>query len=234
MAVSYNPKIVTDGLTFCLDAGNAKSYPGSGNNWIDIVGNNVGTLANGAVYNANNGGYILFDGVDDNVVLPSSSLSSGNEMTFCMFNYSITAKASSVVWFQNASAIRMLNIHLPFSDSILYFDAGDGSGGLSTSYDRISKTVLASEYQGWNYWCFTKNSVSGVMNVYRNGALWHTGTGKTRPIGTSSGTAYLAYSPAVGSGYHSGYLSHVSIYNRELSENEIDQNFSALRGRYGI
>ena len=30
MAVGYNPRIVTDGLVLALDAGNTKSYPGSG------------------------------------------------------------------------------------------------------------------------------------------------------------------------------------------------------------
>jgi hypothetical protein len=29
MAISYNPRIVTDGLVLALDAGNPKSYPGS-------------------------------------------------------------------------------------------------------------------------------------------------------------------------------------------------------------
>ena len=37
MGVAYNPKIVTNGLVLCLDAGNTKSYPGSGNSWIDVV-----------------------------------------------------------------------------------------------------------------------------------------------------------------------------------------------------
>ena len=30
MATEYNPKIVTDNLVLCLDAGNTKSYPGKG------------------------------------------------------------------------------------------------------------------------------------------------------------------------------------------------------------
>jgi hypothetical protein len=53
MAISYNPRIVTDGLVLALDAGNPKSYPGSGTTWTDLSGNgNNGTLVNGVGYNS--------------------------------------------------------------------------------------------------------------------------------------------------------------------------------------
>lgn len=38
MSVSRGPKIVTNGLIACFDAGNPQSYPGSGNTWYDISG----------------------------------------------------------------------------------------------------------------------------------------------------------------------------------------------------
>jgi hypothetical protein len=51
MALSHSPSIVTDGLVLCLDAGNPKSYPGSGTTWTDLSGNgNNGTLVNGVGY----------------------------------------------------------------------------------------------------------------------------------------------------------------------------------------
>jgi hypothetical protein len=41
------PNIVRDGLSLYLDSTNSKSYPGSGNNWYDLSGNeNHGTLIN--------------------------------------------------------------------------------------------------------------------------------------------------------------------------------------------
>ena len=39
MANLYGPRIVTDGLVLHLDAGNSKSYPGSGSTWYDLSGN---------------------------------------------------------------------------------------------------------------------------------------------------------------------------------------------------
>ena len=43
MSYKYGPSIVTDGLVFYVDAGNDKSYPGSGTTWSDLIGGNDGT-----------------------------------------------------------------------------------------------------------------------------------------------------------------------------------------------
>jgi len=51
-------------LVLCLDAGNIKSYPGSGTTWTDVIGGDNGTLTNGPTYSNGN---IVFDGIDDYV-----------------------------------------------------------------------------------------------------------------------------------------------------------------------
>lgn len=62
MALAHSPKIITDGLVLCLDAGNTKSYPGSGTTWTDLSGQgNNGTIT-GAVYS---NGYFDFDAAND-------------------------------------------------------------------------------------------------------------------------------------------------------------------------
>lgn len=56
MARSSGGKIVTDGLVLALDAGNDKSYPGTGTTWTDLSGNgNNGTLVNGVSTQAGDG-----------------------------------------------------------------------------------------------------------------------------------------------------------------------------------
>ena len=62
MGLFHSPKIITDGLVLLLDAGNPKSYSGSGTTWNDLSGNgNHGTNANmtfetdkGGVFDFNN------------------------------------------------------------------------------------------------------------------------------------------------------------------------------------
>ena len=36
MGLSHSPRIVTDGLVFCVDAGDKMSYPGAGTTWTDL------------------------------------------------------------------------------------------------------------------------------------------------------------------------------------------------------
>ena len=68
MAFIHSPQIVTSGLVLSLDAGNTKSYPGTGTTWFDKSGNTYnGTLTNGPTFNTANLGSIVFDGVDDYV-----------------------------------------------------------------------------------------------------------------------------------------------------------------------
>ena len=68
MAGFAGPNGIVDGLVLALDAGNTKSYPGSGTTWTDLSGNsNTGTLTNGPTYSSDNGGYLNFDGTDDYV-----------------------------------------------------------------------------------------------------------------------------------------------------------------------
>jgi len=60
------PSIVQDGLVLYLDAGNKASYPGTGTTWTDLSGNgNNATLFNGVNFDINNGGALVFDGIDD-------------------------------------------------------------------------------------------------------------------------------------------------------------------------
>ena len=72
MAAASGPNVVEDALVLALDAGNTKSYPGSGTTWTDTVGGNTGTLTNGPTYNPDNGGAIVFDGTNDYVTIPDS------------------------------------------------------------------------------------------------------------------------------------------------------------------
>ena len=75
MGLAHSPKIVTNGLVLCLDAGNTKSYPGSGTAWTDLSGRgNNGTLTNGPTYSSTNGGSVVFDAVDDYVTVPHNRI----------------------------------------------------------------------------------------------------------------------------------------------------------------
>jgi hypothetical protein len=77
-----------------------------------------------------------------------------------------------------------------------------------------------------------------VNNTNETGSLYINGLPEVVNQSSSlSGTNY--FSPDyIGRGYNgryfSGKISSVSFYDRSLSTAEIQQNFNALRGRYGI
>jgi hypothetical protein len=214
--------IVKDGLVLHLDAGDIKSYPGSGTTWFDISGNNInGTLINGVGYSADSLGYLTFDGVDDTV----------------NFDYDFRSTWSYECWgFHNAiNGFAFLGqgttsanngLHIWFiSNTALRF------GMYSNDTDALS---LATSTNVWYHYCFTYNHSTFAKQIYRNGVQL-TGTPvQAQSAYTGTGTARIGATYSSGGGYANGRISNAKLYNRVLSAQEIQQNFNALRGRYGI
>ena len=227
MTRTHSPRIVTNGLVLALDAGNTKSYPGSGTSWSDLSGQgNTGTLTNGPTYSSADGGSIVFDGSNDSATLPTLDIA-GNELTFSVWNYGIEAKTSSIIYLEDSGNHRMLNVHLPWNNRVVYFDKG------GNNYDRINKTATNVEYQGWHHWAFTANASTGSMKIYLDSALWHSGTGHTKTFTNITGSVKKIGKSHLNQ-WHRGYISNLQLYKKELSQAEVTQNFDALKGRFGL
>jgi hypothetical protein len=114
---------------------------------------------------------------------------------------------------------RILNIHMPWSDNNVYFDAGVSSG-----YDRINKTMSTSEMDNtWNHWAFVKKQSTGEMFIYKNGAIWHSGTNKTRNIGYIH-RLILGANVDLGLKWK-GKIDEFRFYNSALSASTIQANY---------
>ncbi|MCX6312556.1 MAG: peptide-N-glycosidase F-related protein [Bacteroidetes bacterium] len=112
---------------------------------------------------------------------------------------------------------RVLNAHMPWSDSQVYWDAGNVAG----TYDRINKAATANEIKGqWNYWAFTKNVGTGTMKVYLNGVLWHSGTTKIRRMRYIK-KFRLEQGNWGGANSYAGRMDEFTVFNKELSQAEI-------------
>ena len=99
MGLAHSPRIVIDGLVLALDAGNTKSYSGSGTAWTDTVGGNHGTLTNGPTFSSLNGGSIVFDGTNDYVQVSASS-----DLNFGTGNFTIEG------WFNKGATTTYLTL----------------------------------------------------------------------------------------------------------------------------
>lgn len=117
----------------------------------------------------------------------------------------------------NAQNQRVLNAHLPWSNSRVYWDAGYDDG-----YDRIDKLAQTQNFEGkWNHWCFTKNTSTGSMKIYLNGVLWHSGTGKDNPMNDI--TRFSIGGATSWSNFYNGNMDEFAVFNVELDAATISQ-----------
>lgn len=240
MTVIFNPRVITDGLVLHLDAGNVKSYPGSGTTWTDISRNgNNGTLTNGPTYDSANGGSLSFDGSDDYVSIADSDTVNLPNLTVLSWFY--------ISLFPGNNQYRIIN-HQETSTRAwgLQIGRGDYVGGGYTSSDIILFCHSNNGVAAQNLLCSTKLQI----NTWYQGGFSNDGTtlkiylnGVATDTVSSLGNQYsnIASDICIGvtaegknSKFWNGRIANSQIYNRALTAAEIQQNFNALRGRYGI
>jgi hypothetical protein len=233
MGVTYNPRIVTDGLVLALDAGNAKSYPGSGTAWYDLSGNgNNGTLTNmdGANLDSANGGSFTFDGTDE-YVSETSSLSDnfwqGNWtasfwVNFDTLNTTTSGGGDKPLLHHGVNGTRT-GLHLTQRNTRIHF-------GLYS--DDLQGTKVLSTGTWYNV-VFTLNNSTYVKQNYLNGVFDNSHTGGGAYIGTGTNTRIGGKVLTFGLLFD-GFMSSCNFYNRVLTASEIQQNFNATRSRFGI
>jgi hypothetical protein len=225
MSYANGPKIVTDGLVLCLDAANRKSYPGSGTSWTDISGNgNNGTLVNGVGYSSNNGGSLVFDGVNDYVELNKTGIQLGipnnSQMTveayinvFNLTNYVHIVDCANSRW------------HLAIESA--------GAGGSAYYWNGTTYHVSSSPAIQINTWYHLVGvQESNLLKIYINGSVATNGSISGTPPLQDQNIRIGMWQPS--SRYFNGNISSVRLYNKALSANEVQQNYNALKGRYGL
>jgi hypothetical protein len=165
---------VTDGLVLALDAGNAKSYPGSGTTWGDLSGNgNNGTLVNGVGYNGSNGGSLSFDGVDDNVTTGKVLVPRTGQFHiegWCYLNQT-NATCMFVTQYNNAAD----------AGRFLCFFANDGTIRMHDGGGVMTGTTPSYSANQWFYVAFQRDS-SNLCNIFVNGTKETTGATKTTTL----------------------------------------------------
>jgi len=227
MSAFGGPNIITDGLVLSLDAGNVKSYPGSGTTWYDKSGNgNNGTLTNGPTFAT---GSIVFDGVDDYVGVPDNTV----------LDFTGSVNLTSEVW---------INFN-QYKDISFVNAKGDG-GGQSTAYNYFFIGTSTSFYFRISNGVTTQNSPSigsttlpvntwghvvavldtTAIRLYLNGI--ERGTATTRTIDPKANNhPFLISSPSYAL---NGKIAMSKIYNRALTAQEVLQNYNATKTRFGL
>lgn len=221
MGIAYNTSVVRDGLIVHLDAANVKSYPGSGTTWYDLSGNgNNGTLSSHTYTSNLSESYFVFSG-SGAAVVPSFSKSIANQMTM------------EVVYMSSATDT--------FSTYGRIVDRGDTTISLGT----------ASTYRlrAWTYAGGSRSSESQVSGIGQDG-LWHhliyTYDGSNTSLYldgvyqngyAKTGNLENPASITIGNGdgnLFNGRIALFKYYENGFTSSQVNQNFEALRGRYGL
>lgn len=231
MAFFRGANIVTNGLVLALDAANHRSYPGSGTTWSDLSGNGYsGSLVNGPTFNSANGGSIVFDGTNDYVTGSIGALNA--PFTYEFFGKFTNVSQSNYEYFGNIGwsgtntmiSISKLGTQDPNTayHGFMYVYPGFADA-VKTNIDLRTRDYLhlvVVTLTSSPYIKVYKNAVEGSMVDSLSGAI---NTDGSYRIGVWQSTWWL-----------NGNISVNRIYNRALSQSEIQQNYNATKARFDL
>lgn len=225
MSVKNRNSIVTDGLVFYVDAGNANSYAGSGTTWSDLAGGNDGTLTNGPTYSSDNGGSIVFDGTNDYVALSEGGLSFPNDSAdfTCEIVVKLDTVALQQVFFQQEDSGGTGRSWI-----FLRNNAGNHAFSSYLGSSDLLLTSLGVPTADTVYHLHVKYE-SGVLHIGYNGAWYQS---STRSIDENCTGGFRIGTGKNTSAPTDGNIYCVRVYNRALTSAEILQNYNALKNRF--
>jgi len=225
MALNRGPRIVTNGLTLCLDAANRNSYPGSGNTLLDISGNNythtlnnissLSTVNGVSCFNVSSNGYIVDAG---------TTFTLGNSHTLIAWARALAD--SEVVTWRTLWRTQPDDHPLLIQDSTNLMGYFDNNAASFVSYG-LNIGTLGLE----NKWTmFSVVASGGSSTLYINN-----GSSSGTVAYSAAGTSHDAIGNIVPANQPFGYVAIAQIYaNRALSLSEIRQNYNATKTRFGL
>jgi hypothetical protein len=215
--------IVTSGLVLYLDAGYPSSYPTTGTTWYDVSGyGNNGTLVNGPTYNSDDGGSIVFDGVDDYVDIGYKLNLLNNDIT-----QEAWVNANSFINGWHGIISNMPSWGTGFSLQI---------GTIQNIAAMVSGVYLTTSWTPslnvWYHIVATHRSSDNLNVLYVNGVQENTVTREISYVENAVTKVGLFYT------YNglpfSGDIDVVRSYNRALTSSEVLQNYNAQKSRFGL
>lgn len=232
MGSSLRPGIVQNDLVLAVDAYNPRSYPGSGNVWFDLSGNGLNmTCGSGRLSSTG-----LTSGVS------SASTASTNILNTDCHTICFAMKFMGTATYPNGHTggwEQFLDYSAGGSDrtpgfwrypsevSVHYrYDPGNTGADFNNSVPFNSSGQFP--LNTWFYMCCTKNGTTAT--TYKNGVLHDTTNAVASPKTRGSAAIRLF-------NYYTADMAQIGclqIYRRPLTATEITQNFTAMRGNYGI
>ncbi len=219
MGLDHSPLIVTDGLQVFLDAGNVRSYSGTGNTAFDLSGTgNTSALTNGPTFNSSNLGAFVLDGTNDYILVKSQA------------NILSKTAYTKLAWFYVTSFSTSNNIisgGFSGQHAFWLFASNRLYAGHNGNWSTVTGGTTLS-LSTWYHGAVTYNNSTGWV-LYLNGAQDGTSVDTT----TFTGNQEISIGSYGTGNNFTGRIASVQVYNRVLSASEIVQNYNATKRRYG-
>jgi hypothetical protein len=229
--------IVTSGLQLYLDANNPASYPGTGTTWFDLSGqsNDVVMQNSGSIsYTSSGGGYFSTGATG------YFNKASGTNIPNGSTPYTVSAwvqlpsgwpggsNSHTIIQIGSTPTYNGVNGFVATSDGYL----GVGWFNLPSDPGPLITNSWTPSSPGTNWMNVVSQWDGSTRNIWYNGVLQATDSVGTLLGNNSDILIGLDYS---GFGnYLIGNIGQALIYNRALTPTEIQQNYTAVRSRYGV
>lgn len=230
-------QVPRNGLVFWVDAGNARSYSGTGTTWADLSGNGYDlTLQNSANITYNSLGYFstgtngYFDRGSGNALIPD-----GND------SYSMLVWVRMPSWSGSTTygmiSIGTWNVN---NGSNAFAVAGTGNAGMSTAgglyhywWNNDLIIYATTTFCRPGCWFMANCSYDGTTRkVYTNTILAASDTPVNHNV--TSNTFRIGYTDPAAGQFLRGDVAVGMIYDRALNDSEIVQIYNTYRNRFGV
>lgn len=233
------PDVYTTGLQLWWDAGIAASYPGSGTTIVDLSGNgNNGTLRNNIAYTSSFGGGLYMASGEDEVDIVGNFLNSTKNWTICVFG-DYAGSNFDRIWggIMNGDS-GDLGVGSNTSNQVKTIGSGGGQGFWN---DVVSGSFAPNVNSMYSYQCDNRNNATGGPNLrsyWRNTTSYPvvnaTATGQANQIEADEGFSWGGYDNPPGTNAVTGTSFVALVYNTNLVQAQIDQNYNAYKTRLGL
>jgi len=220
--------IVSSGLQLYLDASNTTSYPGTGTTWFDLSGqgNDVAMQNSGSIsYTSSGGGYFTL--VSNGYFRRATT--TGVPTGISAYTMSVWVQWSSGTWPVSGG---MIGIGNSITTNLTNQFRTTGTNTLVNYWygNDLNATSTVSPASQWF------NAVAQWDGTTRK--IWVNGTqiasAAATGLNVSSSLLQVGATNTGGSEPLSGRIGQALIYNRALTSTEIQQNYTAVRSRYGV
>ena len=241
MATDYgNKSIVTDKLHYYMDPANKQSYIGSGTSAGSTVGTvPMGTLGASNVFSSDNGGIFNFDGTSDYLQAASNGSTTGFNVS--TYTICVWAKPTGIGSYDTFFSYDYTAHSSPYY--AIHFRGYPASGAIILSYNSAgsysSSTYLITgngymTIGEWNMYSvtFSNTGTNTYIKIYKNETQIAIRNGLAQSPPTFYNQEVWLGKSNFSTGRYDGGYGPCMFYQKVLTQEEIAQNYNALKHRF--